>query len=325
MSFRHLIASVAVGAMASASSVAAGEDAIKLPIVAQIGPGTPQTNIGATSFLRGMSALGYVEGRNVSYDVRGWGNDAGKIPALLNDFVREKVAVIETAGGNPTAHAAQAATRTIPIVFGSVADPVADGLVASIARPGGNVTGMWQSDLTGKRLQLLRYLLPHAARAAILFHPEPWQKPLLANAPELGNRIGVSVRLFPIDRADQIGSVFAEIAQWPADAVLTVDSPLTIFNRVAIAADAAKARVALFCTVPQMAEDGCLLSYAADLAAMQQRAAYFVDRILKGANPGDLPVEQPTKFELVLNLKVAKTLGLSIPQTLLVSADQVIE
>jgi len=286
-----------LGGAAAWPLAARAQQAGKPPHVGYIRAGTPNNDPYREEFVRGMRDLGYVEGRNVTYEFRHYGNDVESIPSLISDLLRAKVDVI-VAGGTAAIRAAQTATQSIPIVMGA-ADALGSGLIASLARPGGNTTGLSivATDLTAKRLELLKKVMPQAIRIVILQQP--------------GN---------------PLHSMFIkEIRAWPADAVFVLDDAIFIASRAAMAASAARHRLPLICGAREMTEAGCLFSYSASFTDTWYRSATFVDKILKGAKPSDLPVQQATKFEFVINLKTARALGLGVPPTLLGLADEVIE
>jgi putative ABC transport system substrate-binding protein len=231
---------------------------------------------------------------------------------------------------NPAAgYAAQAATRTIPIVIAGMSDPVGDGFVASLARPGGNITGLavQRRDIQGKRLQILKEALPTFSPMALLVDRSETQSDVSVREAESAAQV-IGVRLHPLVEARSPGDldgVFGTITKEGARAVFIVGGGMLYANRVQLAEHALKARLPMMCHFRENVAAGCLMSYGASLTDLFRHAATFVDKILKGANPSDLPIEQPTKFELVINLKTAKALGLTIPQSLLLRADQVIE
>jgi putative ABC transport system substrate-binding protein len=278
-------------------------------------------------YLRVLRDLGYVEGRNLVIEWRFAENRVELLPALAAELVRLKMEVI-VANGTPATRAAQNATTTIPIVM-TVGDPVGAGLIASLARPGGNTTGTssLDVDLTLKLLELLLSVAPTTSKVAVMVNPDNTaQFRTLKLAQAAAPRFGISVLAVEPRTAVEIENGFSVMAQQGAGAVLVApDSLLFTSLRRQIAELAAKNRLPSIGGETQYAEAGCLLSYAANGAHLWQRAAIYVDKILKGAKPGDLPVEQPTKFDLVINLKTAKAIGLTIPQELLLRADKVIE
>jgi len=327
MDRRAFLCGLALGTL-SAPLVTAAQPAGKVPRVAFLSTTSPGSSPSTDVFLQGPRDLGYVEGQNISVEWR-WGRGTTeRFPEFAADVVRLKVDVI-VAANSPAGYAAQRATRTIPIVIPTMADPVGDGFVASISRPGGNITGLtFQSpELQGKRLQLLKEALPPISRVALLMDVNDRNYPSSMREAESGAR-ALGVRLHPLVEARSPGDLkrlFGMITKQNVGAVLIVGGTMLYANRVQVAEHALKSRLPMMCDTKENVEAGCLMSYGASLTDLFRRAASYVDRILKGEKPADLPVEQPTKFELVINLKTAKALGLTIPQTLLLRADQVIE
>jgi len=280
------------------------------------------------AFLQGLRALGYVEGQNLVMVRRDAAGQLDQLPALATELVRLPVDVIVTTGGVPATRAAMQATTTIPIVMAEAGDPVGTGLVASLARPGGNVTGlsMMAPDLVGKRLQFLKEVAPRAARVAVLYHASFAASVVgLREAQAVAPALGLTVLPMEVRTPDEFDAQFAAILRLGADTLLTIGDPFTSAHRQHILDWATTHRLPTACVGRQDAEAGCLLAYSANFAAPYRRAATYVDKILKGAKPGDLPVEQPMQFELVINLKTAQALGLTIPPALLFQADEVIK
>ena len=255
-------------------------------------------------------------------------SDEKKFPALAADLVRLNVDVI-VAANNAAVEAAHRATRTIPIVMVLAEDPVASGFVASLARPGGNVTGFssqW-AELFGKRLQLLKEMVPNVSRVAVLWDPSfgtgDWLiREAKGGAPEA---LGLRLQLVEVRRAAELDESFAVMTRERSGALLVQGSSMLMAQRTRLRDLTVKSRLPSMCTLREYAEAGCLAAYGVDFSDLYRRAAAFVDKILKGAKPADLPVEQPTKFELVINLKSAKALGLTMPSSVLLRANQVIE
>jgi putative ABC transport system substrate-binding protein len=308
--------------------VARAQQAGKISRVGYIRAGTPNNDQVREEFVRGMRDLGYVEGRNITYEFRYYGDDVESIPSLITDLLRAKVDVI-VAGGAPAIRAAQTATQNIPIVMGAVSDPLSIGLIAGLASPGGNTTGLsiLSTELTVKRLELLKELMPQARRIAILQQPaNPGGHPMFIN--EIGPTaalFGFTYRIWEARGSEDFESGFALMRAWPADVIFVLDDASFIATRAAMAAAAARHRLPLICGFREMAEAGCLFSYSVSLKETWYRSASFVEKILKGAKPSDLPVQQATKFELVINLKTARAFGFDISPILLARAEEVIE
>jgi len=275
---------------------------------------------------RELRTLGYIEGKNITFEHRSAENKLDRLPALADELVRLKVDVLVTAG-TPEALALKSATKTIPIVFHAVTDPVAAGLVASLARPGGNITGL--SDiaavLAGKRLELLKEAIPKLSRVAVLWNPQDassaqqWKESQAA-----ARELGLQLHSMGVSSVGQFESAFKETTKARSDALAVVAHGLAISNQKRIAELATKNRLPAI--YPQgILESGGLMSYGPDRQARFRRVGVMIDKILKGAKPTDLPVEQPTKFELVINLKTAKQIGLTIPPNVLARADRVIK
>jgi putative ABC transport system substrate-binding protein len=316
-----------LGGAAAWPLAARAQPPAKTPRVGYIRAGTPNNDQVREEFVRGMRDLGYVEGRNITYEFRYYGDDIESIPSLINALLSAKVDVI-VAGGAPAIRAAQTATHSIPIVMGAVSDPLGIGLIAGLARPGGNTTGLsiLSTELTVKRLELLREVMPQAVRIAILQQPANPGHPIFIKEIEpTAGSLGFIYRIWEARGSEDFAPSFALMRAWPADAIFVLDDPTFIASRAAIAEAAARHRLPLICGFREMAEAGCLFSYSVSLKDTWYRSASFVDKILKGAKPSDLPVQQATKFELVINLKTARALGFDISPTLLARADEVIE
>ncbi len=278
---------------------------------------------------QGLRDFGWIEGQNFVFEFRSAFGKAAELPPLARELVSAKPDVI-MAPSPAAAQALKEATRTIPIVFVGVADPVQSGFVASFAHPGGNMTGLtWISgpELDAKRLELLRQAVPAATRVAVLSIPtnEPYNTRALREVEAAARSLGVQLRRLDVQAAADLEPAFSTLAAERTAALLVLGSPLTLGQGVRIGDLAAKHRIPTMAVGRELMSVGYLLSYGASFADIYRRAGYYVDKILKGAKPADLPVEQPTKFELVINLKTAKALGLTIPQSLLLRADQVIE
>jgi len=281
----------------------------------------------ADALREALRELGYVEGRNIAIEWRSSGGKAGRFPDLATELVRHKVDVI-VASDNPAIAAAQRATMTIPIVMVFATDPVATGFVGSLSRPGGNITGLTSQapELQGKALQLLKETVPTISRVAMVWNPdEPGRRTLTREAEVAARTLKLQLRLLEARNLAELDGVFTVIARERMDAVFIQGSQTTFTHRVRIAELAAKSRLPTICGGQWYAEAGGLMSYGPSNIDRYRRAAYYVDKLLKGSKAADLPVEQPTKFELVVNLKTAKALGLTIPQSLLLRADRLIE
>jgi ABC-type uncharacterized transport system substrate-binding protein len=315
-----------LGGAAAWPIAARAQQATKSARVSYVRSGSAQDDPYRQSFLRGMRDNGYVEGRGITFEFHYWGDDVAATRPLIDSLVRSKVDVI-VVGGTPTARAAQAATQSIPIVL-VANDPVGSGLAASLARPGGNITGLAAvaPDVQVKRLEVLKEILPRVARIAVLQHPDNPSHAAILKETEVGARtLGLAMRTFAVRKSDEFELVFNIMSEWPADAAFVFDDSAFIANRVSIAMQAARQRLPLVCGFRSMTEAGCLFSYAEDLGEMWYHLARYVAKILKGTKPADLPIEQPVKFQLIINLKTAKSLGLEVPPTLLARADEVIE
>jgi ABC-type uncharacterized transport system substrate-binding protein len=279
------------------------------------------------AFRQQMRQLGYVEGQNVRFEPRWAEGEDDRLPKLAVELVGLKVDLIVTGGSN-AAIAARRTTSTIPIVMASGSDPVALGLVASLRQPGGNVTGMTSinSELAGKRLELLRNVAPRASRIAILWDERDPGSRLGADGTEAAAKTaGLTIRSIPVGSLGGLEAAFATAVRGRAGALIVVGTARLFSYRKRIAELALKHRLPTVVGSREYVEAGGLVSYGTDFPDLFRRAAVRVDKILKGAKPADLPVEQPTKFELVINLKTAEALGLTIPQSLLRQADRVIE
>jgi len=293
-----------------------------------LGATREQTSHLVKAFEDGLRDLGYVPGRNVVIEYRFADGKVERLPQLAQDLVRLKVDVIVT-GSNQHVIAAKQATTTIPIVMVYVRDPVGAGLVASLSRPGGNVTGLSQdvgAEIPGKRLALLKEFVPKLSRVAVLANPDFLPALATLKAMEAPARtLGMTVVRFDARGPGDLEGVFAAVTRARSDALVVTGGPVQFNMRTQIAQLALRHRLPSISGIIEDVEAGGLMSYGASLSDQWRRAATYVDKILKGAKPGDLPVEQPTKFELVINLKTAKALGLTIPPSLLTRADKVIE
>ncbi len=279
------------------------------------------------AFREGLRELGWVEGQNLIIEYRWMQGRPERLPELAAELVRPNVDVI-LAVASTQVEPAKRATSTIPIVFAAHADPVGLGHVASLARPGGNITGVSQllTELSAKELQLLKEAVPTATRIAVLWNSTtPSHGPALKATEEAGRVLGVQLHPVEASTVDQFEAAFAAMSQARVQALLVIASPLSFVQRSRLAELALKHRLPGMFGFRENADAGGLMSYGPNINEMFRRAATYVDKILRGAKPGDLPVEQPTKFELVINLKTAKALGLTIPQSVLIRADEVIQ
>jgi ABC-type uncharacterized transport system substrate-binding protein len=316
------LAGVLVGPLAAGAQQAARIARIAF-LSTTSSPDSPTT----AAFRQGLQELGYIEGQNIIIEWRWGGGRTEEFPAFASEVVRLNVDVI-VAANDAAGRAAQQATKRIPIVIAVIADPVGSGFVNTLARPGGNITGlsMQAPELAAKRLQLLKEAVPHVSRVA-----------LLADTNDLGYRqaateleaaaqtLGVQLRLHAVRSRRELNGVFATMVKEGAGAVFLIGGTMFYANRAELGELALKSRLPMMCGPRETMHAGCLISYSAALTDRFRRAAYFVDKILKGAKPADMPVEQPTRVPLVIDLKTAKALGLTIPASLLARADQVID
>ena len=294
--------------------------------IGYLAPGTKQSSLdGYSEFLGGMRDLGYVEGRDFVMETRLAGGKMQDLPTLAADLVRSNVAVIVAAGSYAT-QAAKQATAIIPIVMGAASDPVSSGLVASLARPGGNVTGLSLNavDVSPKHVELLKSVMPAVSRVALLINPTiPSHHEIQRNLQAAAQSFGIAIVPVQARNAEEIGRAFATMRTERAEALIVVIDSFFSVQREQIIALAAQNRLPSVFPYRQLVEIGGLLSYGQDLSDAFRRAASYVDRILKGAKPAELPVEQPTKFEMAINLKTAAALGIVVPRELLLRADKV--
>jgi putative tryptophan/tyrosine transport system substrate-binding protein len=279
------------------------------------------------AFYQGLSETGYAEGQNLVIEYRWAEGRYDRLPGLAADLVTRKVDVIVAAGGTPAARAAKSATSTIPIIFNS-ADPVGAGLVASFARPGGNLTGvsLLTIELMAKRLELLSELVPQARVIALLVNPtNPITERITSDVQEAAHTKGVQLLILKASSESEIDAAFASLVQQHADALVVSTDPFFGSRREQLVALALRHAVPAIYEWREFAAAGGLISYGPSLMAAVRQVGIYAGKILKGEKPADLPVQQPTRFELVINLKTAKALGLTVPQTLLARADEVIE
>jgi len=299
----------------------------KLPIIGFLDATSPSTQgQNVPVFVQRLRELGWSENRNLTIEVRWAEGRQDRYAEIADEFVRLKVDIIVTYAV-PAILAVKQATSVIPIVFAAANDPVGNGLVASLARPGGNVTGLsnQSADIAGKRIELLREIVPGLTELAILVNVTA-PNALLEHAEvaHAARALGFETRALEIRRADDIGAAFATL-KGPAQALYVVLDPLINTNRVRINTLALGARLPTMYAFREFVQSGGLMSYGANFPALYRRAAEYVDKILRGAKPADLPVEQPTKFDLIINATTAKALGLTVPEQLLARADEVIE
>jgi len=278
-------------------------------------------------FREGLREFGYVEGRNILIDFRWAEGKYERFPALIGELLAQKVDVIVTAG-TPATLAVKKATTSVPLVMVAVGDPVGTGILPSLSRPGGNITGLTSisPELDGKRLELLREVAPNVSHIAVLWNAaSPLQVVAERETRAAAQVLGMKVQSLGVRTAEELEDAFAAIVRERPGALLVLADRLFLHHRARIMDFAAQHRLPGVHAYRELVEVGGLMSYGPSYAGMHRRAAYFVDRILKGAKPGDLPVERPATFELVVNLKAAKALGLTIPQSVLLRADRVIE
>jgi putative ABC transport system substrate-binding protein len=278
-----------------------------------------------TAIVDGLRELGYVDGKTMVLEHRFADGRLEKIPELVADLVQQKVDVIIGLGGDVAA-AAKKATRTVPIVVGTSDDPVRASIISSLARPGGNITGVTfvMDELAGKRIQLLKEINPKLSTSGVLWNPAHADNEL-KEIQITAKKFNVQLKLFKVDRMDEFDSALSAMTKQKFDALIVVPSRLTSLRRSQLAGFALKTRIPMASGWREFTEAGGLLSYGPDRVQIARRIAYYVDRILKGAKPADLPVETPSKFELVINLKTAQEIGLTIPQSVLYRADKVIK
>jgi putative ABC transport system substrate-binding protein len=299
----------------------------RVPRVAFITTTSPETSTSADAFRQRLSDLGYVEGQNIVIEWR-WGRGkTERFPEFAAEVVRIPVDVI-VAANTPAGFAAKKMTQTIPIVIATMVDPVGDGFVTSIARPGRNITGLTLQtpEITAKRVQLLKEAIPAVTRVGFLADRNAGGYKETRQAAEAAARsLGVQLEVQEVGSPDDLNGAFASMSRQGAGAVLVPAGTMLFANRAQVAEQAQKTRLPTMCGEREHANAGCLISYGARIRDVFQGAANLVDKILKGANPAELPVEAPTTFELIVNLKTAKALGLTIPPSVMLRADQVLE
>jgi putative ABC transport system substrate-binding protein len=279
------------------------------------------------AFIDALRELGWIEEKNVAFEFRYAENHLKRLPEFAAELVRLKVDVI-VAVGTLGPLAAKGATNTIPIVMTAAGDPLGSGLIASLAHPGGNITGMslMAPDLGGKRLELLKEILPHLSRVSVLWNAaNPYSALVFKETQAAGQKLSIQVESLEVRGPDDFDGAFETVKQQPSDALITVEDPLTFTHRNRIADVAMGDKLPSLYGLREFVSAGGLIPYGANLTDLYARAAGYVDKILRGAKPADLPVQQPTKFELVINLKTAKVLGLTVPLIMQMTADDVIE
>jgi len=316
-----IVVAVIVGGAAEA------QQPTKIPLIGRLGTASISTISARTeAFRQGLRDLGYEEGKNIVIEWRSAEGKLDRLPALAAELVRLKVDVIVTAGPLPT-RAAKEATTTIPIVMAQDPDPVGNGFVASLARPGGNITGLatLRPELSGKQLELLKETVPRLSRVAVFgTSTNPGNVQQLRETELVAGAIGVKLQYLDVRDPKDIETAFRAASKERADAVLVLNSPVFNAHRTQLAGLAVKSRLPAIYDRSAFVEDGGLMTYSVSLTDLDRRAATYVDKILKGRKPADLPVEQPMKFEFIVNLNAAKQIGLTIPPNVLVRAQKVI-
>jgi putative ABC transport system substrate-binding protein len=322
------------GAMATWPVIARSQHATKMPQIGILSLGRGDKSdvslVTLNAFMPALSEFGYTEGENIAFDRKFADGDANKLSRLAQELVERRVDAI-VALATPAARAAKQVTSTIPIIAIGMADPVGDELISSLARPGGNVTGtsFLGPELVSKRLQLLKEIVPILSRVVVLWHPRAYGERTMAGMlKEIGSAaqsLGLKFHLVPAAGPDDLNSAFATITKDQADGLIVFPSPMLYGQYSRIVAFAAKNRLPTMYAAREGVEIGGLVSYGVNLPDLSRATAIYLDKILKGAKPAELPVQQPTKFELVINLKTARGLGLTISRDLLLIADEVIE
>jgi putative tryptophan/tyrosine transport system substrate-binding protein len=319
----------ALGALLFALSVPAKaqQQAAKVPTIGYLAGGSSRTGFTHDAFRQGLREVGYVEGKNILIEYRLAEGKLDRLAALATELIGLKVDILVAAEGAGPALAAKKATETIPIVFTSVSDPISAGLVKSLARPGGNITGLTTGgpELYGKRLELLKETVPKFSRLAVLWNPEhPDSNLAFKESQAAARELGFQLQSLEVRGPEDFESAFKAAADRRAAALLVLSSAVFMRSRVKLVELAVKGRLPAMYVDREYVEAGGLMSYGPSLADLYRRAATYVDKILKGRNPADLPVEQPTKFEFILNLKAAKQIGLRVSPNVLARADKVI-
>ena len=325
-----LVVTLALGVLSAPLAVGA-QQAGKVYRIGYLGNSLPSMPDGSRFhevFRQGLRERGWVEGRNVAIEWRFAEGRMERLPGLAAELVRLKVDVIVTAAGAPAARAVKEATTTIPIVAIAVSDPVGQGLVASLARPGGNVTGLATlfPELAAKRLELLKEVLPRVSRVTVLLNAaNPGNVIILKGVEAAAQTLAVTLQSRDVRGLDDLEAAFARLSKERPDALMILDDPLLYYHRASVVDLAAKSRLPTMHPFRESVEAGGLIAYSASIFDLHRRAPEYVDKILKGANPGELPFQQPTRFDLAINLTTARTLGLTIPPSVLSRADHVIK
>jgi len=323
-----LVVLLALSLLCVSLTAAEAQQATNMPRIGFLGSSSAERDKSRLAALQqGLRELGYVDGKDIVIEQRYAAGKLEDLPTLAAELVRLKIDVLVTEG-TPAARAAKHATSAIPVVMGNSGDPVGTGLVASLARPGGNITGLsdFSRDLMTKRLELLKEVAPSASRVAVLLNPANPTNPLELQAVQtVAPTLGVTLLPFEAKDADEIDRAFTAMPKARIEALIVAGDPMLGTHHRQIAELAAQSQLPAMCGARVGMEMGCLMSYGTNFDDLYRRVATYVDKILKGAKPADLPVEQPVKFELIINLKTAKELGLTIPPTLLFQADEVIK
>jgi len=319
-----------LGGAVAAWPLAARAQQPAMPVVGFVSPRSPDGSAPiAAAFQKGLNEVGYVADQHVTVEYHWLNGQYDRLAPLMADLVRRRVAVVAIPGSNPAALAAKAATTTIPIVFGVGEDPVKLGLVASLARPGGNATGInfFVAEVATKRLGLLRDLVPKAARVAVLVNPAnaPTAEATLRDIPEAARVLGLQIQVLNASTSREIEAAFAALVRDRADALFVAPDGFFVTRRVQFATLAARHAIPATYSAREVVEVGGLMSYGTDILDMNRRVGIYTGQILKGAKPADLPVLQATKFEFVINLQTARALGIEVPNSIQLLADELIE
>ena len=321
------VVSLTVAALVLSSLIVQAQQSGRIPVIGVLHPSSASIHQSRdAAFLQGLHDRGYIEGKNVRIEYRYAEGKRERYHELASEIVGLKPDVIVVASSDFAA-AAKEATSTIPIVIANASDPVGSGLVASLAKPGGNITGLTSISpvVSGKRLELVKDTVPRASVVALLWHSLSFADKDEVQATETAGRdLKLKVHVVSVSDPEDLQSAFASMIHAKANAIVIIAGAFTNFHRKSILDLVAKNRLPSMCERPDLVQDGCLMSYGPDTLYLWTRTAAFVDKILKGTKPSDLPVEQPTKFELVINLKTAKQIGLTIPPNVLARADRVI-